>query len=834
MPELIIDQRKIVVPEGTKVIAAAEQLGIMIPRFCYHPALGSLGACRMCAVLFKEGPVKGLEMSCMVDVQDGMVVSTTDPEAVAFRKWIVECLMLNHPHDCPVCDEGGHCLLQDETVSGGHGLRRYRGKKRTYTDQNLGPFIQHEMNRCIHCWRCRRFYQEYAGYHDLGAFGIGNRTYFGRSEEGALSSPFSGNLVDICPTGVFTDKPSRFKGRRWDFERAPTLCLNCSLGCNMVASTRYRELVRMEARLNSRVNGYFICDRGRYGFQYANHPERPRRPTVDGAAAAWEEALHAASERLQAIREKNGRQAVACLGSVRTSLESQARLALLCRNQGWPEPLFFSDPSLSRKTRTAVSRLDSTLAVSMKDMEDADLILVVGSDPINEAPMLALALRQAQRRGAVLAVLDPRPVSLPAAFQHVPIRPSRLRSALCALITNAVPHDAAKLADPGRLQYHQRCARVAAEDREIMEQLAALPVQLRKSRRPVIVCGTDVVPETIPSLAADLALLLKQVKDDAGLFYVLNGANAFGAALLSPPDEPSGTMIENIENGNTRALLLVETDPFNRFPDQRRLRDALARLELLITVDYLPSPALSMAHIVLPACTAFETKAHYANQEGRIQTAWPAYEGGTPLSQVSGGTHPPRSFGDDLPGGESRNACRVLADLDAKLSGREENRHPVDLWNRLEERGVSVPRDFPWDENPEVSARVSVRTPEQPFSPGTLSATHDSVTDGAFSLLLVEWTFGTEELSSCSPAARQAENPPFLTMHAEDAAALGLASGDMVLLHLDDTRLKLGVQVAEKTAKGILILPRHRQLDWQGISRIPAMLFKKHIERTEA
>ncbi len=172
MPKLKVDGLEIEVPKGMKVIEAAARLGIIIPRFCYHSGLGSVGACRMCAVKFLEGPVKGIQMSCMVDCQDGMVVSTTDEEAVDFRKHVIEWLMMNHPHDCPVCDEGGHCLLQDMTVAGGHGLRRYLGKKRTYYDQNLGVFVQHEMNRCIHCWRCRRFYQEFAGYRDLGAMQI--------------------------------------------------------------------------------------------------------------------------------------------------------------------------------------------------------------------------------------------------------------------------------------------------------------------------------------------------------------------------------------------------------------------------------------------------------------------------------------------------------------------------------------------------------------------------------------------------------------------------------------------------------------------------------------
>jgi len=244
MPTLIIDERRIEVAQGVKVIEAAEQLGIMIPRFCFHKALGSVGACRMCAVKFVDGPVRGIRMSCMEDVRDGMVVSTTDPEAVEFRQYVIEWLMLNHPHDCPVCDEGGHCLLQDTTVSGGHGLRRYQGKKRTYRDQYLGYLVGHEMNRCIHCYRCVRYYQEFSGYRDLGAFQIGSRVYFGRFSDGPLESPFAGNLIDICPTGVFTDLPSRYRVRRWDMERGPSVCIHCSLGCNTIAGARYREVLQ--------------------------------------------------------------------------------------------------------------------------------------------------------------------------------------------------------------------------------------------------------------------------------------------------------------------------------------------------------------------------------------------------------------------------------------------------------------------------------------------------------------------------------------------------------------------------------------------------------------
>ncbi len=291
-------------------------------------------------------------------------------------------------------------------------MRRYLGPKRTYQDQYLGAFVQHEMNRCIQCWRCRNFYQEFAGYRDFGAMQIANRMYFGRYEDGPLASPFSGNLIDLCPTGVLTDKPARFVGRRWDFERAPSLCIHCSLGCNTTGSARYRQMWRQEGRFNEMVNGYFICDRGRYGFAYESHPERPRRARIAGVEVAWAEAIQAAAARLSHLAATSGPGAVACLGSSRSSLESQAMLKRFCRTLGWTEPRYFTVPSQERKVRAAVSRLEAGLAVSLRELEAADFILVAGADPVNEAPMLALALRQAWRRGGQVVVLDPRPVAL--------------------------------------------------------------------------------------------------------------------------------------------------------------------------------------------------------------------------------------------------------------------------------------------------------------------------------------------------------------------------------------------------------------------------------------
>jgi NADH-quinone oxidoreductase subunit G len=828
MPKLKIDGLEIEVPKGTKVIEAAARLGIIIPRFCFHPALGPVGACRVCAVKFLEGPVKGVQMSCMTDAQDGMVVSTTDEEAVDFRKHVIEWLMMNHPHDCPVCDEGGHCLLQDLTVAGGHGIRRYLGKKWTYRDQYLGVFVQHEMNRCIHCWRCRRFYQEFAGYRDLGAMQIAYRTYFGRYKDGPLESPFSGNLIDICPTGVYTDKPSRFTGRRWDFERGPCLCIHCSLGCNIITSARYREMVRLEARFSEFVNGYFICDRGRYGFYYTNHPERPRRARIRTEEASLDKAIRKAAEMLLEIKQKSGPKSIASLCSTRSSLESQAMLARFCQVQAWDEPKYFETPAMAHKVKKAVSSLDERWAISMRQIEKADFILVIGADPVNEAPMLALTMRQAFRNGATIAVMDPRPVFLPFEFEHLPVVPGDLEPCLNALIKGAVDRSAVEKMGKEALQFYDATPSEHSPEPTLKNRMVNIIEKLKQSHYPVLVCGTAIVQETTPSLVADNTRFLHAVKDRAGLFYLMPGANAFGAALLSSEEGSLVDVIESIEKGKAKALMLVESDPFWSFPDQERLRKAIEKLELLLVMDYLPSKAAIDAHIFLPTRTLFETETSFVNQEGRIQFAPAAHHGGIPISQISASGHPPRTFRRDIPGGEPEPAWKILAKLaDAMPLPRDEifPRSRGELWAWITKEYPAFAQVQYFDEQL-TSVRVNLGPgTENPFSSdGPSQSEIKQQPDDGLDLLLTDWTFGTEELASYSRYIQQVEKNPCLFMHPSDALRAGVAGKERCTLVLDGGPLDVELRVVENMAPGVMVMPRHRQLAWQKLKKWPVRL----------
>ena len=401
MATIYIDNKPYQVEDGQNLLAACLSLGFNIPYFCWHPAMHSVGACRQCAVkVFKdEKDTRGrIMMSCMTPAADGMRISIDDPEALECRAGIIEFLMMNHPHDCPICDEGGECHLQDMTVMTGHNYRSFRFKKRTYRNQYLGPFLNHEMNRCIQCYRCVRFYRDYAGGRDFNVFGINNRVYFGRFEDGILENEFSGNLVEICPTGVFTDKTlKKHYTRKWDLQTAPSVCVHCGVGCNTIPGERYGLLRRISNRYNGAVNGYFLCDRGRYGYEFVNSDKRIRIPLIrsDESGPQVPARKEQVLKHLQAVLKDNS--GVIGIGSPRASLEANFALRTLVG----PDRFFAGTSDEDYQlVSLALDILQNGPArsPSLHDVGTADAVFVLGEDVTNVAPLLALALRQSVRQ----------------------------------------------------------------------------------------------------------------------------------------------------------------------------------------------------------------------------------------------------------------------------------------------------------------------------------------------------------------------------------------------------------------------------------------------------
>src|SRR5512142_72576 len=351
MATIYIDNKPYEVRDGLNLLQACLELGENLPYFCWHPAMGSVGACRQCAIkqFRDENDTRGrIVMACMTRATNNTRISLADKDAREFRENITEWLMVNHPHDCPVCDEGGECHLQDMTLMTGHDYRRYRGEKRTFRNQNLGPFVNHEMNRCIQCYRCVRFYRDYAGGNDLNSFVLHDTVYFGRASDGTLESEFSGNLVEVCPTGVFTDKTlKKHYTRKWDLSQAPSVCVNCAVGCNTLPGERYGTLRRIRNRYNDAVNGYFLCDRGRYGYEFVNSERRISQPRIPNTPApiTKDTALARLGEILGSSAYQSSSPHMIGIGSPRASLESNFALRTLVG----PENFYQGIPESERR-----------------------------------------------------------------------------------------------------------------------------------------------------------------------------------------------------------------------------------------------------------------------------------------------------------------------------------------------------------------------------------------------------------------------------------------------------------------------------------------------------
>jgi len=625
MATIYIDNRPYEAAAGKNLLETCLGIGLDLPYFCWHPALGSVGACRQCAVkLFRdEKDDKGkLVISCMENVKDGMRVSISDKTAVAFRAQVIEWLMTNHPHDCPVCDEGGSCHLQDMTVMTGHDYRRYRYKKRTYENQNLGPFVHHEMNRCIQCYRCVRFYHDYAGGNDLGVFAAHNHVYFGRETNGVLESPFSGNLVEVCPTGVFTDKLMKdHYTRKWDLSSAPSICQHCSLGCNTFAGERYGQLRLITNRYNSEVNGYFLCDRGRFGYPFVNSDNRVTRPLVRGRTveAVDEESLTARLGELLAGPKLIG------IGSPRASMESNFALRQLVGGdnfyQGLPQ-----DASYLAKMVTDMLATAST--PSLKEIEAADAVLVLGEDIWNTAPIMALAVRQAVLRTAGEQARQPLQVpawndlALREAMQekkgflaNLTVVPTPLDD-LAAFALREPPDTISRLGfavahaiDPARPGLPEMTTAM----RSVVNAIAGA---LRNARRPVIISGVSCYNEGIIKAAYTIAAALDAQGPKARVAYVLPECNSMGLTMMNAP--PLESAMADVRSNPGSTVIILENDLYRRL-SEKWVDAFLDAGKNIIVLDSMNNRTTERAHVLLPAATFAESDGTILNYEGRAQ-----------------------------------------------------------------------------------------------------------------------------------------------------------------------------------------------------------------------
>ncbi|MGK4341188.1 NADH-quinone oxidoreductase subunit NuoG [Ectopseudomonas oleovorans] len=635
MATIHVDGKDFEVDGADNLLQACLSLGLDIPYFCWHPALGSVGACRQCAVkqYNDENDTRGrIVMSCMTPATDNTWISIDDEESKAFRASVVEWLMTNHPHDCPVCEEGGHCHLQDMTVMTGHNTRRYRFTKRTHQNQELGPFIAHEMNRCIACYRCVRYYKDYVGGTDLGVYGAHDNVYFGRVEDGTLESEFSGNLVEVCPTGVFTDKThSERYNRKWDMQFAPSICHGCSSGCNISPGERYGELRRIENRFNGSVNQYFLCDRGRFGYGYVNREDRPRQPLLAGQAIGIDAALDKAAELLKGKR-------VIGIGSPRASLESNFALRELVGADNFYSGIAASELANIRLIRDILQN-GPLPTPTLRDVELHDAIFVLGEDLTQTAARMALALRQAVKGKATeiaagARIQDWHMAAVQNVAQHA-LHPLFIASVaetrlddIAEQCVHAAPADLARIGFAVAHAIDPSAPAVDGLEAEAQALVQRVADALINAKRPLIVSGASLGDKALIEAAANIASALKNREKNGSLSLVVPEANSLGLALLLDKEQGGDSVdaaLDVLSGDQADAVIVLENDLYRR-ADAAKVDAALSAAQVVIVADHQRTATSERAHLLLPVASFAEGDGTLVSLEGRAQRFFQVYE----------------------------------------------------------------------------------------------------------------------------------------------------------------------------------------------------------------
>jgi len=599
--------------KGQMIMQATDRADIYIPRFCYHDKLTVAANCRMCLVEVEKAP-KPLP-ACATPVTEGMKVFTRSPKAVAAQRATMEFLLINHPLDCPICDQGGECELQDLAMGYGRDIARFSERKRVVKDKSLGPLVSTDMTRCIHCTRCVRFGAEIQGYPQMGATGRGEHMEIGTYIEHSVDHELSANIIDLCPVGALNNKPFRYRARAWEMTQAALVSPHDAFGTNLYGHMLRGRLMRMVPRENEQINETWIADRDRFGFEGMYSAERVSAPMLqnDGALqpADWDVALTAAAERLQKVRAAHGGEAIGFLSSPSATVEELYLLAQLARGLGCSN----IDHRLRQLDFRGVEREPAFphLGCMIADFQELEGVLVVGSDLRREMPLLAHRLRKAAvNRGAKVAFLNPRrfdymfPVAAYATSIDLVGELTALVHAAAGAVSKSVPAGTAS-------------ATVTAAHR-------ALVAALSQGTRRAVILGTLAQRHPAYAQLKSLASALSQLCE-ASVGFITEGANAAGAYLAGavPHREPGGKPASStglparamLDSPRKAYVLFGGVDPLLDLSESQALQGA----ELVIAITtHLPESLRASAHVVLPMATFAETSGTYVNAEGRWQS----------------------------------------------------------------------------------------------------------------------------------------------------------------------------------------------------------------------
>lgn len=627
-----IDGKPVTASPGSMIIQAADEAGVYIPRFCYHKKLTVAANCRMCLVEVEKAP-KALP-ACATPVGEGMAVLTRSKAALDAQKAVMEFLLINHPLDCPICDQGGQCELQDLAMGYGQDTTRYEEGKRSVADKDIGPLIATEMTRCIHCTRCVRFGEEVAGLRELGATGRGESTEIGTYIAASVQSHISGNVIDLCPVGALTAKPSRFHGRAWEYRQHESVAAHDCIGSNVFAHTRlqndtaYRQLMRVVPKENEAINETWISDRDRYSYEAVNSEHRLTSPMikVEGKwrQVDWETAMSYARDRLNTIKEQFGADQVAGIVHPSASLEEQFLMQKMLRGFGSPHidhrihQSDFSDQD--------AAPLYPLLGTSLAEMSKLDAALLIGSNMDQAQPIACQRLRQAAKKGAKILAVNP------AKFDyHMPLTGEQV------VAINQLPAVIAGLAKAAASAFKgalPESAKSLPTDVKPDADAKAFVKTLVSGAQRAIYLGESVTSHPDASLIIGYAEILAQLTG-CRLGVLSQGANAAGAWIAGavPHRGPSGTKVEqagddakNLFESGRRGYVLCQVEPHLDCFNPGIAISALKNAQGVIAMTSFMSETLAeVADVLLPLAGFGESAGTLVNAEGR----WQSFQGVT-------------------------------------------------------------------------------------------------------------------------------------------------------------------------------------------------------------
>jgi NADH-quinone oxidoreductase subunit G len=759
MVNIEIDGIPLKVDSAKMIIQAADEAGIDIPRFCYHKNLSIVANCRMCLVEVDKAR-KALP-ACATPVAEGMKVFTQSETALAAQRGVMEFLLINHPLDCPICDQGGECELQDLSLGYGSGISRFSEKKRVVKDKDIGPLVQTDMTRCIHCTRCVRFGQEIAGIKELGATGRGEHMEIGTYVEHSLASELSGNIIDLCPVGALTSKPFRYKARAWEMTSHPSIAMHDAVGSSVEIHTRQNEVMRVVARDNESVNQSWISDRDRFSYLGLKHPDRLLNPMIkqngEWQTTDWQTALEFAVEGLKHVKNKNGADQIAGLISPTATLE-EAYLF-----QKWLRA--FGSQNIDHRLRQqdfSDAGHEQFTPLCLAEIEESDAIVLLGCNIRSEAPLLAHRIRQSANVGGLVSDINFFKTDLLMPVDRQVVVNSTQLFTLLSGIAKALLHLDELAAKTWQHLMREKAASATEQN---------IAMQLANANQPLIVVGALANQHPQASVIRAMAALISKLTGARLLILPEANSQALHLAGALPhsdasQDQKDGLDANAIWQEQLRAYVLFNIEPEFDCADPAAAQLALQRAGFVVAINNFQCDSLhEYADVLLPLAAFAETSGTFVG----LDHQWQSFTGAV------------------APPGESRPGWKILRVLGniSKFSG----------FDYVSSEGVR--QELQDQLNRQTPVKKSIYIP-----------TEINNLKGV-QLISEVPIYRTDSLVRHSKALQLTPENQFmdtLRIHPTQAEKSGLHQGDLVQIKQDEFSVSAKVLIDEQVAEGMVYL----------------------------